>query len=332
MSKRFALGRRLRSLRLPRLSLDPRSVRAAERRLYERLRWLGQHVDIYVARSGSYWRLMRLDRPIGIWLLLWPTLWALWIAGEGRPDGGVFLIFVLGTIVMRSAGCIVNDFADRNIDLHVARTRNRPLATGELSVAKAAAAFVALMAVGLGLVLLLNPLTQVLAVIGAVVAIVYPFAKRVIATPQFVLGVAFSWGVPMAFAAQLGEIPRTAWLLFVVTAAWVVVYDTQYAMTDRPDDIKIGVKSTAVLFGDLDRAFIGALQLMVLLGLLLLGHGTGRGGWYLAGVGAAAVFMLYQQYLIRERDPARCFAAFLNNAWLGLSVFVGLVLDYVLVP
>jgi len=319
-------------MRLPRIRLDPKSVRAAERRLIERVRWLGKHVDIKLARCGAYIRLLRLNKPIGIWLLLWPTLWALWIAGAGRPRGDVLLIFVIGTVVMRSAGCIINDIADRDIDPHVARTRDRPLATKELSVGVAATLFVALLLVGLGLVSMLNPLTQALAIVGALVTIAYPFMKRLIAAPQFVLGIAFSWGVPMAFAAELGEIPRSGWLLFVVTIAWVVIYDTQYAMADRPDDIKLGVKSTAILFGDLDKAFISGLQFMLLLGLILVGHGAGRGGWYLAGIAAAGVFMLYQQYLIRDREPDRCFAAFLNNAWLGLSVLVGLVLDYIMLP
>lgn len=319
-------------LRLPRIRLDPKSVRAAERRLIERVRWLGKHVDIKIARCGAYIRLLRLNKPIGIWLLLWPTLWALWIAGDGRPSGDVLLIFVIGTVVMRSAGCIVNDIADRDIDPHVARTRDRPLATKELSVGVAAALFVALLLVGLGLVSMLNPFTQALAVAGAVVTVAYPFTKRLIAAPQFVLGIAFSWGVPMAFAAELGEIPRIGWLLFIVTVVWVVLYDTQYAMADRPDDIKLGVKSTAILFGDLDKAFISGLQFMLLLGLILVGRSAERGGWYLAGVAAAGAFMLYQQYLIRDREPDRCFAAFLNNAWLGLSVLVGLVLDYIMSP
>lgn len=300
--------------------------------MIERIRWLGKHVDIKLSQCGAYVRLLRLDKPIGIWLLLWPTLWALWIAGDGRPSGDVLLIFVIGTVVMRSAGCIINDIADRDIDPHVARTRDRPLATKELSVTVAAGLFLTLILIGLGLVMLLNPLTRALAVMGALITVAYPFAKRVIAAPQFVLGIAFSWGVPMAFAAELGAIPRVGWLLFVVTIAWVVIYDTQYAMVDRPDDIKLGVKSTAILFGDLDKAVIGGLQLMLLLGLVLIGHSAERGGWYLAGIAAAAVFMLYQQFLIRDREPDRCFAAFLNNAWLGLSVLVGLMLDYIMTP
>ncbi|MEE8093010.1 MAG: 4-hydroxybenzoate octaprenyltransferase [Gammaproteobacteria bacterium] len=279
---------------------------------------------------GAYARLARLDRPIGIWLLLWPTLWALWIAADGTPDISILFVFVLGTIVLRSAGCIINDYADRHIDPHVKRTRNRPLATGEVSVNEALIVFAALMLIGLGLVLTLNRLTQLLAVVGAVVTVVYPFMKRFIATPQFVLGIAFSWGVPMAFAAQLGYVPREGWLLFVVTMIWVVVYDTEYAMVDRDDDLKVGVQSTAVLFGDLDRVFIGGLQLMFLAGLFLVGQNAELGDWFLAGLIPAGVLMAYQQYLIKDRDPQRSLAAFLNNAWAGGCVFAGIVLAYLL--
>jgi len=312
------------------LRLYPGHFRDIVRRLQERSRWLGQHLSILWLRYGAYIRLTRLDRPIGIWLLLWPTLWAMWIAAQGRPRGELFLIFVLGTIILRSAGCIINDLADRKIDAQVARTRNRPLATGEASTAGALVLFVALMAMALWLVRLLNPLTQALAVAGALITVFYPFAKRLIATPQFVLGVAFSWGVPMAFAAELGEVPRIGWLLFLVTMVWVVIYDTEYAMTDRDDDIKLGVRSTAILFGELDRTIIAGLQLVLILGLILVGRSADLGGWYLAGVVVAAVLMLYQQRLIRDRDPQQCFSAFLNNAWLGFGVLVGIVLDYVL--
>lgn len=322
----------MRNLKLPKLSLEPDDLRALAKRTRERRRWLAHHAAVFVARCGAYARLARLHRPVGIWLLLWPTLWAIWLAAEGRPSGELLLIFVVGTVVMRSAGCIINDFADRKIDRHVARTRERPLATGEVSIVGAFIVFIALMAGGLLLVSLLNPLTQMLAIVGAVLTLVYPFAKRFVSAPQFVLGIAFAWGVPMAFAAELGEVPRLGWLLFIVTMVWVVVYDTEYAMTDRPDDIKLGVKSTAILFGDLDRAFIAGLQLMLLLGLFLVGHSADRGDWYVAGLGAAGAFMVYQQYLIRDREPQRCFEAFQNNAWLGVAVFTGLVLDYVLVP
>ena len=321
-----------RNLKLPKISLEADDLRALAMRSRQRKRWLAQHAAVAISRSGAYLRLMRLHRPIGIWLLLWPTLWATWIAAQGRPSGELLFIFVVGTVVMRSAGCIINDFADRKIDRQVARTRERPLATGEVPLVGAFVVFIALMTLGLLLVLLLNPLTQALAIVGALLTLVYPFAKRFVSAPQFVLGIAFAWGVPMAFAAELGEVPRLGWLLFIVTMVWVVIYDTEYAMTDRPDDLKLGVKSTAILFGDLDRAFIGGLQLMLLLGLFLVGHSADRGGWYVAGLGAAAAFMVFQQYLIRDREPRRCFEAFQNNAWFGVAVFAGLVLDYVLVP
>jgi 4-hydroxybenzoate polyprenyltransferase len=271
---------------------------------------------------------MRLHRPIGIWLLLWPTLWALWIASAGRPDEKVFLILVLGTIVVRSAGCVINDFADRKIDPQVTRTADRPLATGEVAPAEALLLFAALMLIGLGLVLTLNPLTVTFAIAGAAITVIYPFTKRFLTTPQFVLGVAFSWGVPMAFAATVNEVPRVGWLLFLATVIWVVVYDTQYAITDRPDDVKVGVRSTAILFGDLDRAFIAGLQALLLASLVLVGRSADLGAWYYGGLGAAAVFCVYQAYLIRERDLVQSFRAFLNNAWLGGAVFAGILLDY----
>ena len=277
---------------------------------------------------SRYWRLMRLHRPIGIWLLLWPTLWALWIASAGRPDPKVFLILVVGTIVVRSAGCVINDFVDRKIDPHVARTADRPLATGEVAPPEALLLFGALMLIALGLVLTLNPLTVTFAFAGAFITVLYPFTKRFLSTPQFVLGVAFSWGVPMAFAATGGDVPRVGWLLFLATVIWVVVYDTLYAMTDRPDDVKIGVRSTAILFGDLDRAFIAGLQALLLASLVLVGRSAALGPWYYGGLAVAAVFCAYQCYLIKERDVVQSFRAFLNNAWFGGAVFAGILLDY----
>ena len=271
---------------------------------------------------------MRMHRPIGTWLLLWPTLWAIWIASAGRPDPKVFLILVLGTIVVRSAGCVINDFVDRKIDPHVARTADRPLATGEVAPVEALILFGALMVIALGLVLNLNKLTLTFALAGAFLTIVYPFTKRFLSTPQFVLGVAFSWGVPMAFAATAGDVPRVGWLLFLATVIWVVAYDTQYAMTDRPDDIKIGVRSTAILFGDLDRAFVAGLQALFLASLVLVGRSADMGPWYYGGLAAAGVFCLYQAYLIKERDVVQSFRAFLNNAWLGGAIFAGILLDY----
>lgn len=298
----------------------------------QRGRWFTHHMSVALQHYMAYLRLVRLHQPVGIWLLLWPTLWALWIAGEGRPDQRVFIVFVLGTVILRSAGCIINDYADRKIDPHVKRTQDRPLATGEVRVGEAMILFVGLMLIGFGLVLTLNRLTQGLAVLGALITIGYPFSKRFMSFPQFVLGVAFAWGVPMAFAAQSGSVPRIGWLLFVTTIIWGVIYDTEYAMADRDEDLKIGVRSIAILFGDLDRMFVGALQLMFLGGLILVGQSTGLGPWFLAGVGAAATLFLYQQHLIRDRDSVRCFLAFRNNATLGLCVFMGILLDYLFRP
>ncbi len=281
---------------------------------------------------SRYARLMRLHRPVGIWLLLWPTLWALWIAAAGRPGEKIFLVMVLGTIVARSAGCAINDFVDRKIDPHVKRTADRPLATGEIRPEEALVLFAALMLIALGLVLTLNRLTVLLAVAGAAITVFYPFTKRFLSAPQFVLGVAFAWGVPMAFAAELGAVPRVGWLLFIAAVVWVIVYDTQYAMADRADDLKIGVRSTAILFGDLDRVLIAALQALLFFSLWLVGESAELGVWYYGGLCVAAVFALYQQYLIKDRDAGDCFRAFLNNVWVGASVFGGIVLDYVFRP
>ncbi|MDG2315535.1 MAG: 4-hydroxybenzoate octaprenyltransferase [Gammaproteobacteria bacterium] len=279
----------------------------------------------------AYLRLMRLHQPVGIWLLLWPTLWALLIAGEGRPDEYVLVVFIIGTVILRSAGCIINDYADRNIDSHVERTKDRPLAAGQINVRDAIKLFIMLMLVGFALVLTMNRLTQGFAVAGALITILYPFSKRFISFPQLVLGVAFAWGVPMAFAAQLEFVPRVGWLLFINTIIWGVIYDTEYAMADRNEDLKIGVKSSAIFFGNLDRIFIGVLQLMFLVGMILVGQSANLGGWFLSGIGITAILFIYQQYLIRNRDSLRCFNAFKNNATLGLFVLTGIVLDYLFV-
>lgn len=279
------------------------------------------------AQLPAYGRLMRLHRPIGIWLLLWPTLWALWIAAEGRPSEAVFIVLVLGTIIVRSAGCIINDFADRHIDPHVRRTADRPLASGEVEVGEALVLFVGLMLIALGLVMTLNPLTVRLAVGAAAITVIYPFCKRFVAFPQLVLGAAFAWGVPMAFAAQTGTVPRVGWLLFLSALIWGVIYDTEYAMADKEDDLEIGVRSTAILFGEMDRMILAGLQAFFLLGLALVGQAAELGVWYFAGLGLAALLFGYQHWLIKERAPARCFDAFLNNAWLGGFVFAGIVLD-----
>ncbi len=285
-----------------------------------------------VAQLREYALLMRLDRPIGILLLLWPTLWALWIAGAGRPDPQVFLVFVAGVVLMRSAGCVMNDFADRRIDPHVERTRARPLARGAVSPLEALLLAAALGAVAFGLVLTMNRLTVMLALAGAVLTIAYPFLKRVTHLPQVWLGASFGWSVPMAFAAQTGGVPRVAWLMFIAVILWAVVYDTMYAMVDREDDLKLGVHSTAILFGDSDRHMIGAIQAMLLLALWLVGHQAGLGGWYIGALCLAAAFSAWQQYLIRERRPEDCFRAFLNNNYYGMAVFVGIVLHYTFAP
>jgi 4-hydroxybenzoate polyprenyltransferase len=279
-------------------------------------------------RLVEYARLMRLDRPIGIWLLLWPCLWALWISAAGRPDERIFVIFLIGTFVMRSAGCVINDFADREFDPHVRRTANRPLARGAVSPAEALALFAVLGLVALALVIPLNRPTQTLALVGGALAVTYPFLKRFFSLPQAYLGLAFSWSVPMAFAAQTGELPLVAWVLFAAGVLWTTAYDTIYAMVDREDDLVIGVRSSAILFGRADRGIVAALQLGALALLVLTGALAGLGGWYWLGLVVAAATALHQHYLIRHRDPGECFRAFLNNNLFGLAVFGGILLDY----
>ncbi|MGB5301342.1 MAG: 4-hydroxybenzoate octaprenyltransferase [Thiogranum sp.] len=279
-------------------------------------------------RLIQYSRLMRLNRPIGIYLLLWPTLWALWIAGEGHPHILVVFVFVSGVVLMRSAGCVINDYADREFDPHVERSRDRPIAAGRVKPKEALVLFAVLCLGAFGLVLLMNELTIWMSLAGVVLAASYPFMKRYTHLPQVYLGAAFGWGVPMAFAAQTGSVPKVAWLLFVATVLWATVYDTMYGMVDREDDIKIGVKSTAVLFGEADRAILAIIQILFLGALLLIGQAVDLGGYYYFGVLLAAALSIYQQYLIRNREPEYCFQAFLNNHWLGAAVFSGLVLHY----
>ena len=272
-------------------------------------------------------RLMRLDRPIGIWLLMWPMLWALWIAGDGRPRADLLIIFLAGAAVMRSAGCVINDFADRNLDPFVRRTRDRPLAARRIAPLESLVLFACLIAIALVLALQLDILTLELACVGAALAVSYPFFKRFFPLPQLYLGIAFGWAVPMAFAAQTGHIDRIGWLVFLAAVIWALIYDTLYAMADRADDAALGVRSSAILFGDLDRVAIALLQLLMLAALVMIGTNEQLGRWYFAGVGAAGLFFLYQQWLIRVRAPADCFAAFLNNNYVGMAVFIGLMLD-----
>jgi 4-hydroxybenzoate polyprenyltransferase len=276
----------------------------------------------------EYALLMRLHRPIGIWLLLWPALWALWIAGQGRPEVELLLFFVTGVVVMRSAGCVINDYADRDFDPSVARTRDRPLAAKRVAPGEALFLFVALGLVAVWLAMQLDPLARLYAVGGGVLTVTYPWLKRFVHLPQFYLGVAFGWSIPMAFAAITGEVPRIAWLLVTAVVLWAAVYDTMYAMVDRKDDEKVGIKSTAILFGEADRLIIAVMQGMTLFALWLAGDEAGLGIWYRAGLAAAAAFFAFQLWLIRRREPEACFRAFNNNHFVGLVIFVGLALDY----
>ncbi len=280
------------------------------------------------ARLRDYAILMRLHRPIGILLLLWPTLWALWIAGAGMPDWHVLLVFVLGVVLMRSAGCVINDYADRDFDPHVARTRERPVAAGRVSPREALVLFAVLCLVAFALALTLNRLTILLSLAGAFLAATYPFLKRYTHLPQFYLGVAFGWGIPMAFAAQTGGVSPLAWILFVANVFWAVAYDTAYAMVDREDDLKVGVKSTAILFGRYDRVMIFLFHVVTIALLALTGTLAHLGLGYYAGLTLAFGLAVYQQRLLRRRDRDGCFHAFLNNNWLGAAVFAGLLWHY----
>ena len=281
-----------------------------------------------MARLLEYARLMRLDRPIGFWLLLWPALWALWISADGRPSERVFAIFIAGTFLMRAAGCVINDYADRRIDPHVRRTAARPLVRGAVSPAEALALFAVLASAALLLLVPLAPLTRLFALVGGALAVIYPFLKRFFPLPQAWLGAAFSWSVPMAFAEQAGGVPASAWLLFAAAVLWTMVYDTMYAMVDREDDLAIGVRSSAVLFGRADRIVVALMQLGSLALLAIVGQLSALGRWYWLGLGVAATLALREQWLIRDREPSACFQAFLNNNYFGMAVFAGIALDY----
>ena len=285
-----------------------------------------------VSQVRNYSKLMRIDKPIGLWLLLWPTMWALWLAGEGHPDQGLFVVFIFGVFIMRSAGCVLNDYADRKIDPYVERTRTRPIASGAVTPTEALILFAALGLIAVGLAVMLNRQAQMLAIIAAALTVIYPFVKRFISIPQFVLGAAFGWAVPMAFAAQTGTTPQLAWLLFGVALIWAVIYDTFYAMVDRADDLKVGMKSTAILFGDVDLFVIAGLQALMLLALILVGLLANLGFWYYASVFIAGGLMAYHLWLARDRQPASCFAAFLRNHHIGLVIFIGILLHYTFNP
>lgn len=283
---------------------------------------------IFYKKAVLYAQLIRLDKPIGILLLLWPTLIALWIAAEGWPDPLVLFVFVMGVILMRSAGCAINDYADRDVDSKVERTKNRPLAAGKISKREALYVFATLSVTAFGLVLLMNKLTILMSLVGIALAVSYPFMKRYHYLPQVHLGAAFGWAAPMAYTAQANEITTLTWLIFLATILWATAYDTMYAMVDYDDDIKIGVKSTAILFGDQDKLIIGLIQALLIFNLLLIGQRAELGTFYYLGVAAASCFAIYQQYLIKDRKRELCFKAFLNNNWFGLVLFSGVFLDY----
>lgn len=282
----------------------------------------------WYTRLGDFIQLMRLDKPIGIFLLLWPTLWALWIAGAGHPDGTVVFIFCTGVVLMRSAGCVVNDIADRKFDGHVERTKNRPLATGKIRVQEALVLFSALMGLAFFLVLFTNLFTILLSFGAAALAAMYPLMKRYTYVPQVVLGAAFAWSIPMSFSAQTNALPPAVWLIYAATLVWTVAYDTMYAMVDREDDLKIGVKSTAILFGQADTQIIALLQVLTVLLLWIVGISVGLGVFYYLGVLGAAILFVFQQRLLKTREPSNYFAAFLNNNWVGISIFAGILLHY----
>jgi len=288
----------------------------------------GNFAPELVTQLRNYGKLMRVDKPIGIWLLLWPTLWALWLAGAGHPNQGLFVVFIVGVFVMRSAGCVLNDYVDRNIDPYVERTRDRPIASGAVTPTEALMLFAALGLIAIGLATMLNRQAQLLAIVAAGPTLAYPFIKRFVSIPQFILGAAFGWAVPMAFAAQTGTVPQLAWIVFGAALIWAVIYDTFYAMVDRDDDRKLGVKSTALLFGDSDLFVIAGLQLIMLLALVLIGVSAELGFWYYLSVVAAAGLMGYHQWLARDRQPAGCFSAFLHNHYIGFVVFLGILLHY----
>lgn len=281
-------------------------------------------------KLAAYSDLVRLNRPIGIFLLLWPTLWALFLSAEGKPDFTILSVFALGVILMRSAGCAINDFADRKYDGDVSRTKYRPIITGKVSAIEAVFIFIALsIAAFLLVVFFLNTLTLQISLVAVVLAATYPFTKRLHYLPQVHLGVAFAWAIPMAFVAQTGQFPPPwGWLLFIITILWTTAYDTMYGMIDRKDDIKIGIKSTAILFGSADRLIIGILQVFVLLGLISVGVQTELRYWYFCSIGLVALFFIYQQILINHRHPRDCLEAFLNNNYVGMIIFIGIIASY----
>ena len=274
----------------------------------------------------NYLLLMRLDKPIGIWLLMWPMLWSLWIASEGQVSIKILSIFLSGVIIMRSAGCVLNDFADRKIDPHVKRTQNRPIASGKVSEREAIILFIILMSLACTLIFFLNLTTKFFAIGGALVTVFYPFVKRVLSAPQLVLGI--GWGVPMAFSAEIGHVPLLGWLIFFIAIIWALIYDTYYAMVDRDDDLNLDVKSTAILFGRYDLFIIGLLQCSMLVLLIFMAQLAALGMWVYSAIMISMLIMIYHQWLTKEKDRESCFKAFKHNHYIGMTVFIGIILHY----
>ena len=279
-------------------------------------------------KQNPWLRLMRFDKPIGIYLLLWPTYWGLWFASNGQPSVKNLIVFTLGVVVMRAAGCVINDYADRHVDGEVERTRHRPIPSGEIEPRQALRLFFALLILALGLVLSTNILTVQLAIVGTLLAACYPFLKRITHLPQLGLGVAWAWAIPMTFAAEQQALPGTLWLIVVAIICWTVAFDTYYAMVDREDDLKTGIKSTAILFGTYDLLIVAALQIMMLVFLAMAGHYFDRGWIYMMGLVMAAGYFIQQHLQTRQRDKENCFRAFLNNHRVGMVIFIALALDY----
>ena len=286
----------------------------------------------YLQKIFNYCDLMRINKPIGIWLLLWPTLWALWLASEGRPSQNIFIIFILGVVIMRSAGCVLNDYVDRNIDSYVKRTKDRPIVSGLVSPKEALILFFMLSVAAISLATMLNRMAQALAVIAACLTIIYPFVKRYLSIPQFILGAAFGWAVPMVFAAETDSLPILAWLLFGAVIIWAVIYDTFYAMIDRDDDLKIGVKSTAILFGNADLFVIAGFQTVMVLLLVTIGLFAKLSFWFFSSILIVSGLMIYHLWLANKRQSNEYYLAFKGNNIIGLVIFSGLLLHYTFYP
>ena len=276
----------------------------------------------------DYLILMRLDKPIGIWLLMWPMLWSMWIASEGKVEIKLLVVFLIGVVVMRSAGCVLNDIADRDFDPFVKRTSNRPIASGKIAVKNGIYLFMFLMGIAASLLYALNDATKILAIIGAIITIIYPFLKRILSAPQLFLGVAFGWAIPMSFSANLGYVPIRGWLIFLIAIFWAVVYDTYYAMVDRDDDINLPVKSTAILFGKYDLFFVGIFQCMMVAALFIMASIANLGLWVYISIFLSMGLMIYHQYLTNKRDREACFRAFMHNHYIGMIIFIGIILHY----